>query len=81
LAEDVNEQSYQGQPVLTWWQGQLASGYGLGDDLILNSSYQQADLSSIGGPRNGTVSDSIVQEIDVKTGRGLWEWHALGHVP
>jgi hypothetical protein len=115
LAEDVNEQSYQGQPVLAFWQGQVASGYGLGDDLILNSSYHtvatvhagegyqadlhefqitpegtalitvyqpvQADLSSIGGTRHGTVLDSIVHEIDIKTDRVLWEWHALGHVP
>jgi hypothetical protein len=114
-AEDVNEQTYQGQPVLTWWQGQVASGYGVGDDLIVNSSYRtvatvhagegyqadlhefqitpegtalitayqpvHADLTSIGGPQNGTVLDSIVQEVDITTGRVLWEWHALGHVP
>lgn len=40
-----------------------------------------ADLSSVGGPRNGTVLDSIVQEVDIKTGHVLWEWHAFGHVP
>jgi hypothetical protein len=27
------------------------------------------------------VLDSVVQEIDVRTGRLLWTWHALGHVP
>ena len=39
------------------------------------------DLSSIGGPKDGTVVDGIVQEIDVATGRVLFEWHSLDHVP
>ncbi len=41
----------------------------------------KADLSSVGGPRDGYVLDCIIQELDIKTGRLLWEWHALGHVP
>jgi hypothetical protein len=40
-----------------------------------------ADLSSVGGSPNGELLDSIVQEIDIRTGRLLWEWHAFGHVP
>jgi hypothetical protein len=40
-----------------------------------------ADLSPVGGPRNGVVFDSIIQEIDIATGKVVWEWHALGHVP
>jgi hypothetical protein len=40
-----------------------------------------ADLSSVGGPKNGQVFDGIVEEIDVATGRVLFEWHSLGHVP
>jgi hypothetical protein len=37
----------------------------------------QADLSSVGGPVNGTVSEGVVQEIDVATGKVLLEWHSL----
>jgi hypothetical protein len=34
-------QSYRGQPVLTWWQGHTRrAGFGLGADLIYNTSYQ-----------------------------------------
>ena len=33
------------------------------------------------GARNGILTDAVVQEIDVKTGLVMWEWHALGHVP
>jgi hypothetical protein len=39
------------------------------------------DLSSVGGPANGTVFDGIVEEVDVATGRILFEWHSLDHVP
>lgn len=40
-----------------------------------------ANLTSVGGPRHGVVQDCVIQEIDIRTGRLLWEWHALGHVP
>jgi hypothetical protein len=52
-----------------------------GTALITAFTPVRANLSSVGGPVDGTVLDSVVQEIDVKTGRLLWEWHALGHVP
>jgi len=39
------------------------------------------DTSSVGGVRGGILTDSVVQEIDVKTGLVMWEWHALGHIP
>jgi Arylsulfotransferase (ASST) len=39
-----------------------------------------ADLSSIGGPRDGRAIDSIVQEIDIATGRVLFEWHSIGNI-
>jgi hypothetical protein len=39
------------------------------------------NLTSEHGSANGIVLDSVVQEIDVKTGLVMWEWHTLGHVP
>jgi hypothetical protein len=39
-AEDLNEQTYEGQRVLTWWRGRvLALGFGQGEDLVMSSSY------------------------------------------
>ncbi|HEX4340017.1 MAG TPA: arylsulfotransferase family protein [Polyangiaceae bacterium] len=38
------------------------------------------DLSSVGGPVDGQVFDGIVQELDIVTGRVLFEWHSLEHV-
>ncbi len=40
----------------------------------------KVDLAGAGGSAHGVVSDSIVQEIDVRTGLVMWEWHALGHI-
>jgi hypothetical protein len=39
------------------------------------------NLTSVGGPRVGGVIDGVIQEVDIKTGKVLWEWHALAHVP
>jgi hypothetical protein len=41
----------------------------------------RANLTSVGGPVDGVVFDCVIQELDVRSGRVLWEWHALGHVP
>jgi outer membrane protein assembly factor BamB len=41
----------------------------------------QANLTSLGGPPNGPAFDWIIQEVDIATGKVVWEWHALGHVP
>jgi hypothetical protein len=41
----------------------------------------QTDLSSVGGPVNGYVTEAVVQEIDVATGALLLEWHSLANVP
>jgi hypothetical protein len=38
------------------------------------------DLSSVAGPKGGHVLDSILQEIDVASGRVVFEWHSVGHV-
>ncbi|MBS1845090.1 MAG: arylsulfotransferase family protein [Actinobacteria bacterium] len=49
--------------------------------LILAYTSAQADLTSIGGPSNQTVIDGVVQEIDIKTGKVLFEWNSADHVP
>ena len=116
LAADFRTQTYQGKPVLTWWQGppDLGAVSG-GTDYICNDRYQKiaavkagdgysadgqeflitpwntaliiadtittANLTSIGGPARQKVVDSIVQEIDISTGKVLFQWNAAGHVP
>src|SRR3954468_1238760 len=111
---DFRMQTYQGQPVLTWWQGRVLGGKGQGYGVMLDSKYRlikhvtagngyrmdqhefeitprgtafiniyhpvRFSLRPAGGSRNGTVWDSIVQEVDIKTGLVLFEWHSLAHV-
>ena len=49
--------------------------------LILSYTTATADLSSIGGPSNQTVIDGVVQEIDIPTGKVLFQWNSQDHVP
>ena len=41
----------------------------------------QADLSSVGGPKQGYLMTSNAQEIDIATGKVLFDWNSLDHVP
>jgi len=38
------------------------------------------NLLSVGGPRRGIVMDGVLQEVDIETGRLLFEWHSLDRV-
>lgn len=40
----------------------------------------RCDLSAHGGHTDGAVADTLVQEIDLKTGLIRFEWHSLDHV-
>jgi hypothetical protein len=54
-AEDLNEQTYDGQRDLTWWKGHVLSlGFGQGEDLVMNSRYQTV-ARVVGG--NGLHAD------------------------
>jgi len=114
-AENLNEQTYEGRRVLTWWKGKvLELGFGQGEDIVMSSNYQtvarvpggnglkadlhdfqiarnnvayitafnpiRCDLSAIKGSEDGTITDTAIQEIDMKTGLVRWEWHSLDHV-
>jgi hypothetical protein len=52
------------------------------DNIAYITSYNpiHCDLRSAGGTRNGVITDSAVQEIDIKTGLVRWAWHTLDHV-
>ena len=40
----------------------------------------RCNLRAYGGPPDGAVADTLVQELDLKTGLVRFEWHALDHV-
>lgn len=48
--------------------------------LVTLYNVTQHDLSSVGGPEDGWVADSLFYEIDIKTNEILFKWSALDHV-
>ena len=52
-----------------------------GTALLTVHSETVADTTAVGGKPGANVLDSIVQEVDVATGKVLFEWHSLAHVP
>jgi hypothetical protein len=53
-ASDFRTQTYDGQPVLTWWQGTGLGGLASGTDYIYNDHYQQIATVNAG---NGLSAD------------------------
>ncbi|MGL6278453.1 MAG: arylsulfotransferase family protein, partial [Gaiella sp.] len=51
-----------------------------GTALITIYNEVKADLTSIGGSVEGRLVEGIVQEIELRSGRVLFEWHSLDHV-
>jgi len=39
------------------------------------------DLSPYGGPKNGVLLSGVAQEIDIATGKLVWEWDSIDHIP
>jgi EmrB/QacA subfamily drug resistance transporter len=116
VASSLSAQTYQGAPVLTWWQGTITSTGATesGEYVVVNQHYQTVatlhgadgwvltlhslviqghdawvtankdepmNLTSYGGARNGAITDSAVQEYDLRTGRLVSSWDALDHIP
>jgi hypothetical protein len=114
-ATDAKVQTYHGEPVLTWWEGEGLVGYGHGTYVLADTSYREiARVRAVGddlagdlhdmkltpdgtalffcystvpgqvvtmrGVAEGPVTEAVVQEIDVATGKLLFEWHSLDHV-
>ncbi len=52
-------------------------------DTALFTAYGKvrADLTSIGGEKDHLVWDCVAQELDIETGKVLFEWHCIDHVP
>jgi hypothetical protein len=67
-ATNFQVQQFDGQPVLTWWQGRILEvGFGQGEDVIYNSSYQQ-----IGHVRAGNGYKADLHEIRLEPDGTAW---------
>jgi hypothetical protein len=51
-------------------------------DTALFTAYHRlpVDLSPVGGPKQGSIWEGIVQEVEIPTGRVLFEWHSYPEV-
>jgi Arylsulfotransferase (ASST) len=56
-AADFRVQTYEGQPVLTFWQGVGAGGHGSGVDYIYNDNYQQIAEVKAGNGQSADVHE------------------------
>jgi hypothetical protein len=54
LALDVRAQQYDGQPVMTWWQGDVNAGVGIGSGIIFDRAYHRIAVVNAG---NGYRAD------------------------
>lgn len=54
---------------------------GRGTAFLASTRVVRRNLSSFGLGTNAAMTDSIAQEINVRTGRVIWEWHSVDHVP
>ncbi len=52
-----------------------------GTALMTSYHTEAANLSSVGGPTKGYVLASAAMEVDVATGKLVWSWESLDHVP
>lgn len=111
---DLNVQTYNGSPVLSYWHGQVIGSHGVGTATLLGGDYrsratiegtktlpldlhelnltsrgtalvtsyvaESADLSAVGGPRKGEVWDGHAIEIEIASGKVLFDWSSLDHV-
>jgi EmrB/QacA subfamily drug resistance transporter len=116
VASNLSLQTYQGQPVLAWWQGVVTNtgATDSGEYVIADQHYRTIarlrgvdgwiltlhsltiqgndawvtankdmpyNLSRYGGAYNGAITDSAVQEYDLRTGKLVRSWDALDHIP
>ena len=115
VASNLEMQTYQGQPVLSWWQGVISNtgATSSGEYFVVNRHYQTIatlkgvngwiltlhsmvisgddawvtankdipfNLGNYGGVADGALTDSAVQEYNLKTGKLVKSWDALNHI-
>jgi Arylsulfotransferase (ASST) len=66
---NLQVQTFEGQPVLTWWQGYIPpQGFGEGEEVVASSSYKQIEHIQAG---NGLVADLHDFHIDAANDTAL----------
>jgi hypothetical protein len=61
---DLKVQSYRGQPVLTWWEGKVITGYGEGQAVIADGSYRTIATVKAGGGLGVDLHEFVITPQD-----------------
>jgi Arylsulfotransferase (ASST) len=63
-ARDFKAQLYRGRPVLTWWEGSVMAGHGVGDYVIFDDSYREIARIRAGNGFRGDLHEFLITPED-----------------
>jgi hypothetical protein len=63
-ATDFKVQLYRGEPVLTWWQGEIVAGHGEGEYVIFDDSYREITRVQAGNGYRGDLHEFSITPQD-----------------
>ena len=63
-ATDFKVQRYMGEPVLTWWEGEILAGHGVGEYVIFDSSYREITRVQAGNGYRGDLHEFSITPQD-----------------
>ncbi len=63
-ARDFKMQSYQGRVMLTWWEGKVVHGHGVGEYVIFDGSYREIARVRAGNGYRGDLHEFLITPQD-----------------
>ena len=63
-ARDFKVQRYRGEPVLTWWDGKIVQGHGVGEYAIFDNSYREIARVQAGNGYRGDLHEFLITPQD-----------------
>src|SRR5918993_1125986 len=63
-ATDFKVQLYMGEPVLTWWEGEIVAGHGEGEYVIFDDSYREITRVQAGNGYRGDLHEFSITPQD-----------------
>jgi hypothetical protein len=63
-ARDFKVQRYRGEPVLTWWEGSIVQGHGVGEYVIFDNSYGEMARVRAGNGYRGDLHEFLITPRD-----------------
>jgi len=63
-ARDFKVQRYRGRPVLTWWEGTVVAGHGVGEYVVFDDSYREVRRVKAGNGYQGDLHEFLITPQD-----------------